>query len=70
MILPIVDASGPGGTGSNAYVAGRQWGAFWVTEVSANEHTGQLIANYAITADGQPGWTSSYTGPIVVRLTR
>jgi Flp pilus assembly protein TadG len=70
MILPIVDTSGPGGNGTHAYVAARQWGAFWVTQISANEHAGRLIANYPITANGNAGWTPSYGGPVVIRLIR
>jgi hypothetical protein len=70
MILPIVDNSGPGGNGTNAYIAGRLWGAFWVTQVSANEHAGRLIANYPIVGDGSDGWSASYSGPVVIRLVR
>lgn len=70
MILPIVDNEGPGGNGTNAFVRARQWGVFWVTQIAANEHAGRLIKNYPVTANGAPGWTPSYTGPVVIRLAR
>jgi hypothetical protein len=70
MVLPIVDNSGPGGTGNSIVYAGRAWGAFWVKQLNANEHGAYLIANYPITATGTTGWTPTYSGPVTIRLIR
>lgn len=70
MILPVVDNTGPGGTGTNAQVRGRVWGAFFVTQDGSNQHNARLIKGYPMTSAGTIGWTISYTGPITVRLIR
>ena len=77
MILPVVDDSGPGGTGNSIIFAGRLWAAFWVQEIpkkgnsskdDKNSHGAYLIKDYPITATGTTGWTPSYGGPVVVGL--
>lgn len=70
MILPIVDSSGPGGNGNNAQLAVRMFGAFYVIQNGANKHDAYLVANYPGLGDGTSGWTTSYTGPIVITLIR
>lgn len=70
MVLPVVDDSGPGGSGNSIVFAGRLWAAFWVKQTGANTHGAYLIANYPITATGATGWTPGYSGPVTTRLIR
>lgn len=70
MILPIVDSSGPGGNGINAQLAVRMFGAFYVIQDGSNKHDAYLVANYPGLGNGTSGWTTSYTGPIVITLIR
>jgi Flp pilus assembly protein TadG len=68
MILPVCDASGPGGTGSNAILAVRSLEAFYVRQTSSNSHTGQLIANYTIRANSDPTYVVGGGGVSVIKL--
>ncbi len=68
MILPIVDNSGPGGTGSNAAMAWRMLGAFYIKEISNGSHTGALIKNYTIVGDGTAIWVPGAQVPTTITL--
>jgi Flp pilus assembly protein TadG len=68
MLLPVCDASGPGGTGSNAILAVRSLEAFYVRQISSNAHTGQLIANYTIRANSDPTYVVGGGGVTVIKL--
>lgn len=70
MVLPIADNSGPGGSGANAKLAVRKFGAFYVTETSPNEHHGKLIKDYPGIGTGSGTWNSGSSDPAVVRLIR
>jgi Flp pilus assembly protein TadG len=68
MILPLVDNSGPGGTGSTALLAVRTLGAFYVRESRNGEHTGELIKHYNIVAESGAYFAPGMSGPTVIRL--
>jgi len=68
MILPIVDNSGPGGTGSNAALAWRMLGAFYIKEISNGKHTGALIDKYTIVGDGSATWVPGARVPTTITL--
>ena len=70
MILPIVDNSGPGGTGSSARLAYRTLGAFYVRELKNGQHSGQLIKHYNIVAESGAYFVPGTTGPTVIRLVK
>ena len=68
MILPIVDNSGPGGTGSNAALAWRMLGAFYIKELSNGQHSGALIKNYTIVGDGSAIFVPGAQVPTTITL--
>jgi Flp pilus assembly protein TadG len=70
VVLPIVDNSGPGGTGSGAQLALRTFGAFWINQINTNTHTGRLIKNYPFIGQSTGTWSTSYQGPVVITLIR
>lgn len=70
MILPVCDASGPGGTGSNAVLAVRSLQAFYVRQIASGSHTGELIKNYSITANSDPTYITGTNGVTVVKMIR
>ena len=68
MVLPVCDASGPGGTGSNAILAVRSLQAFYIRETSANSHTGQLINGYTIQSNSDPTFVTGSGGVTAIKL--
>ena len=72
MILPIVDNAGPGGTGSNARLAVRTFGAFFMRDVSnsgnGNSHSGRLIRHYDLLGPGSPSWVPGTPAPTTTKL--
>jgi len=68
MVLPVCDASGPGGTGSNAILAVRSLEAFYITATSSNSHTGQLIKNYTIQSNSDPTFVTGSGGVTAIKL--
>lgn len=70
MILPVCDASGPGGRGSNAVLAVRSLQAFYVRQIASGSHTGELIKNYTITANSDPTYVTGTGGVTVLKTIR
>lgn len=70
VVLPVVDDSGPGLTGSNALLALRTFAAFYVVQINTNTHVGRLIENYPTIGQSTGNWSTSYTGPVVIKLIR
>ena len=70
MILPIVDNSGPGGTGSNVQLGWRMLGAFYIKELSNGRHTGALLKNYTIVGSGSAIWAPGSQMPTSIHLIR
>lgn len=70
MILPIVDNSGPGGTGSNAQMAWRILGAFYIKEIANGSHTGSWIKNYPIVGDSAATWKPGSQAITSIKLIR
>jgi hypothetical protein len=72
MILPIADNSGPGGTGSNAQLAVRTFGAFLMRDVSnsgnGGSHSGRLIKYYDLLGPGSPSWIPGTLAPTTTKL--
>jgi Flp pilus assembly protein TadG len=68
MILPVCDASGPGGNGSNAVLAVRSLQAFYVKQIATGSHTGEMIKNYSITANSDPSYITGTSGVTVLKL--
>lgn len=71
IILPIA-INNPAEQGNSKSVWVVAYAPFFVKETGANTHTGTVLSNYIIYGKGQGGgngWTPSYTGPIVIRLT-
>ena len=70
MILPLADNVAVD-SGNCKCIHAVGYAAFLVTEVRANEHTGQLINPYVVLASGSETWTkTSNSGVSVIRLTR
>ncbi|CAA9569649.1 MAG: hypothetical protein AVDCRST_MAG18-1828 [uncultured Thermomicrobiales bacterium] len=68
MILPVCDASGPGGTGSGATLAVRSLEAFYIKKTASGSHTGQLIKNYTIRANSDPTYVTGGSGVTAIKL--
>lgn len=69
LILPVaVDQPPEQGNSKQVYVVG--YAAFYVTQVNANTHDGKLLMGYDLTGAGQPGWTPTSSGPVVIRVTQ
>ena len=68
MILPVCDASGPGGTGSTAILAVRSLEAFYVKEAANGSHTGELIRGYNIVANSDATYIVGSGGVTSLRL--
>jgi Flp pilus assembly protein TadG len=70
MILPVCDASGPGGNGKNAVLAVRSLQAFYIKQTAAGSHTGELIKNYTIPANSDPTYVTGTSGVTVLKMIR
>ncbi len=68
MILPIVDNSGPGGTGNSALLAVRTFGSFYIRQTATGTHTGRLIKSYTIASESDPNYTPGANTPTTIRL--
>jgi Flp pilus assembly protein TadG len=68
MILPIVDNSGPGGTGINTGLAVRMLGAFYIKQIASGSHTGQLIKTYKVVGNTNPYYVPGTGAPTLIRL--
>ena len=42
---------------------------FKIRQIDSNTHTGKLLGNYIVKHSGSLGWTPTYFGPIVIKLT-
>jgi hypothetical protein len=68
--MAVVDSSHPViNSGSNKQMWTIGFAAFFITQIDANTHTGRLLGDYIVKHAGSLGWTPSYYGPIVVKLT-
>jgi hypothetical protein len=68
--IAVIDSSHPVlNSGSNKQMWTIGFAAFLMTEINSNTHTGKLLGNYIVKHTGSLGWTPSYFGPIVIKLT-
>ncbi len=68
--VAVIDPSHPVlNTTSNKQMWTIGFTAFLITEIDSNTHTGKLLGNYIVKHSGSLGWTPTYFGPIVIKLT-
>ena len=68
--IAVVDASHPPiNSGSNKQMWTIGFAAFLITQIDANSHTGKLLDNYIVKHSGSLGWTPTFFGPVVIKLT-
>jgi Flp pilus assembly protein TadG len=68
--IAVIDISHPVlNSGSNKQMWTIGFASFLITQIDANTHTGKLLGNYIVKHTGSLGWTPSYFGPIVIKLT-
>ncbi|HEY7029707.1 MAG TPA: pilus assembly protein TadG-related protein [Thermomicrobiales bacterium] len=69
--IAVIDASHPPQeTGSDKKIWTVGFAAFLITADGANAHTGKLLADYIVKGSGSSGWTTTYFGPVVIKLTK
>ncbi|HEY7031576.1 MAG TPA: pilus assembly protein TadG-related protein [Thermomicrobiales bacterium] len=69
--MSVVDAGHPViNSGSNKQMWTIGFASFLITQVSSNTHTGKLLGNYIVKHSGGLGWTPTYFGPVVIKLTK
>jgi Flp pilus assembly protein TadG len=68
--IAVVDPTRPVlNTGSNKQMWTIGFAAFLIMQIDSNTHTGKLLGNYIVKHTGNLGWTPSYYGPIVIKIT-
>jgi Flp pilus assembly protein TadG len=68
--VSVIDASHPViNSGSNKQMWTIGFAAFLMTQINSNTHSGKLLGDYIVKHSGSLGWTPTYFGPIVIKLT-
>ena len=68
--IAVIDSSHPVlNTTSDKSMWTIGFASFLITEINSNTHSGKLLGNYIVKHTGSLGWTPTYFGPIVIKLT-